>query len=35
MRQPHARNAASSIDTDSKVMMPDARHKPIANPICG
>ncbi|MCY1529731.1 hypothetical protein D9M68_648950 [compost metagenome] len=34
-RQPQAMNCASVNRVDSSATVPDARHSPIASPICG
>lgn len=34
-RQPQAMNCASVSSVDSSATVPDARHRPIARPICG
>lgn len=35
MRQPQAMNCASVSRVDSSATVPEARHNPIASPICG
>ncbi|KAG1278345.1 hypothetical protein G6F64_014657 [Rhizopus arrhizus] len=35
MRQPQAMNCSSGSKVDSSATVPEARHRPIASPICG
>lgn len=35
MRQPHDRNCSSVSSHDSNATTPEARHRPMASPICG
>ncbi|MNI62024.1 hypothetical protein D3C73_1173230 [compost metagenome] len=35
MRQPQAMNCSSVSKVDSSATVPEARHRPIASPICG